>query len=130
MSDSPGFLFITCQVGAEHTVKAELAALWPLWRFAYSRPGFLTFKLPPEQPLPDDFELKSVFARAYGFSIASVKGDDADALVRQTWEGAGARAYQQLHVWPRDAVSAGHRGYEPGPTPESKEAEQKLRQQA
>ena len=43
------FIFATCQVGAEKAVKGEVARRWPDFRFAYSRPGFLTFKLPEQQ---------------------------------------------------------------------------------
>ena len=66
----PAFLFVTCQVGAERAVKSELARLWPSFHFAYSRSGFLTFKLPAEHDLADDFDLKSVFARAMAFHSA------------------------------------------------------------
>ncbi|HEV2972274.1 MAG TPA: SAM-dependent methyltransferase [Pirellulales bacterium] len=40
----PDFIFATCQIGAEPALKAEVARDWPALRFAYSRPGFLTFK--------------------------------------------------------------------------------------
>jgi 23S rRNA (cytidine2498-2'-O)-methyltransferase len=130
MTSSPPFLFVTCQVGAERAVKTELAIHWPAFRFAYSRPGFLTFKLPPEHAPAEDFELQSVFARAYGFSLGSAADEDLDRVAHEAWSVAGERAYDRLHVWPRDAVAAGHRGYEPGPTPESIEAEQTLRRLA
>ena len=58
---------ITCQVGAEHAVKHELAQRWPMFRFAYSRPGFMTFKLPADLKLSDDFNLESVFTRSFAF---------------------------------------------------------------
>ena len=45
MSEGPQFLFVTCQVGAERAVKGEIARRWDAFRFAFSRPGFLTFKL-------------------------------------------------------------------------------------
>ena len=51
MPDRPEFLFITCQTGgAGAAVKEELARRWPDFRFAFSRPGFLTFKLPEGAP--------------------------------------------------------------------------------
>ena len=76
----PDFLFVTCQIGAEQAVKGELARRWPGFRFAFSRPGFLTFKLPDEHGLADDFDLESVFARAYGFSLGSVTGQTSEEL--------------------------------------------------
>ena len=73
MSDSSQFLFMTCQVGAEPTLKRELAKYRPSFRFAYSRPGFLTYKLPEKHGLKDDFELHSVFARAMIDALTSIK---------------------------------------------------------
>ncbi len=43
---TPAFSSITCQVGAESSREREVAERWPEFRFAYSRPGFLTFKPP------------------------------------------------------------------------------------
>jgi 23S rRNA (cytidine2498-2'-O)-methyltransferase len=69
----PDFLFVTCQIGAEGAVKGELGRRWPEFRFAFSRPGFLTFKLPPGHGLAGDFDLEAGFVRAYGFSLGAVK---------------------------------------------------------
>ena len=46
----PEFVFATCQFGAEAALKDEIARDVPALRFAYSRPGFLTFKLLDEFP--------------------------------------------------------------------------------
>lgn len=121
------FLFVTCQVGAEGAVKHELARDWPDFRFAYSRPGFLTFKLPPHHALPDDFDLRSVFARAYGFSLGAAAGDTPAKRAAAVWKLAGGRPYEQLHVWPRDVYRPGHRDFEPGLTAESEAADAALR---
>src|SRR5271166_1389512 len=75
-SQSARFLFVTCQVGAEKAVKGEVAQRWPDFRFAFSRPGFLTFKLPEQTFLAPDFNLSAVFARAYGFSLGKVSLDN------------------------------------------------------
>ncbi len=80
------FLFTTCQVGAEGALKGELARRWPEFRFAYSRPGFVTFKIPPERELAGDFDLQSVFARAYGLSLGRVRGKNAEELARAAVE--------------------------------------------
>ncbi len=72
MSNAARFVLATCQRGAEAALKNEIAQLWPDWRFSFSRPGFLTFKLPAELLIAEDFELGSVFARAYGFSLGTV----------------------------------------------------------
>jgi 23S rRNA (cytidine2498-2'-O)-methyltransferase len=107
-------LFITCQVGAEPAVKGELARRWPDFRFAYSRPGFLTFKLPPTHNLPDDFDLESAFSRAHGFTLGKLNGASNEELARAAWDQAGRRQYRRLHVWQRDERAAGDHGYEPG----------------
>ena len=113
------FLFITCQIGAERAVKGELARRWPECRFAYSQPGFLTFKLPEEHGLAEDFDLKSVFARAYGFSLGKVDGETNDERVKAAWELGKDRAFQRIHVWQRDRAAPGDHGYEPSITAEA-----------
>lgn len=62
------FILTVCQVGAEKALKKEVLREHPEFRFAFSRPGFVTFKN-STGPLPLDFTLKSVFARAYGLSL-------------------------------------------------------------
>jgi 23S rRNA (cytidine2498-2'-O)-methyltransferase len=116
MSERPHFLFVTCQVGAEKAVKGELRRRWADFRFAFSRPGFLTFKLPEDCSLPADFDLHAVFARAYGFSLGRVTGDDPDALARNAWTLFGHRPWQRIHVWQRDAAEPGAHGFEPSLT--------------
>jgi len=103
----PQFLFITCQVGAEAPVKTELGRRWPEFRFAYSRPGFLTFKLPGGHDLKADFDLKSVFARAYGFSLGKATGEALDELAKSVWDVCGGRPVRRVHVWGRDAARPG-----------------------
>lgn len=69
---NPRFYFATCQIGAEKTVKAEVLAEHPDLRFAFSRPGFITFKeLSDEGPA---LELKrSVFTRLWGEVISQTR---------------------------------------------------------
>ena len=117
------FLFVTCQVGAEAALKSELARRWADFYFAYSRPGFLTFKLPPHHALPADFDLHSVFARAYGFSLGKTTAEDLHQHARQVWQLAGDAPYDAIHVWQRDTAVPGFRGFEPGTTPRTAEAE-------
>ncbi|MBI2826552.1 MAG: hypothetical protein HYX69_17915 [Planctomycetia bacterium] len=108
------FIFITCQVGAETAVKHEIARCWPGVRFAYSRPGFLTFKLPADHGLADDFDLAGVFARAYGFTLGKVTGATEEDLARAAWALAAHVPATRLHVWQRDQREPGKFGYEPG----------------
>jgi 23S rRNA (cytidine2498-2'-O)-methyltransferase len=127
MSLLPSFLFVTCQVGAERAVKSELARGWPGFRFAYSRPGFLTFKLPTEHHLEDDFNLRSVFARSYGFSLGKTQAAGIEERVADMARLAAERRYDKLHVFQRDTAAAGDHGFEPGITPWAEEAEACIR---
>jgi len=123
MSD---FIFVTCQIGAEGVLKKELARRWPAFRLAFSRPGFLTFKLPPDHGLAEDFDLESVFAQAYGFSLGKVTKSaragrfsgqyDEQTLGEMTadvWKAVEGRAIQRIHVWQKDARAPGDHGFEP-----------------
>jgi 23S rRNA (cytidine2498-2'-O)-methyltransferase len=85
-----------CQVGAEAALKRELARAHPELRFAYSRPGFVTFKR-TTGPVGPDVALEAVFARAYGLSLGH---RDAGA-VAAAW-GAPVR----LHAWTPDLDAA------------------------
>ncbi|HEV3343444.1 MAG TPA: SAM-dependent methyltransferase [Pirellulales bacterium] len=127
MPPPPSFLFVTCQVGAERAVKTELARDWPELRFAYSRPGFLTFKLPAEHDLPDDFNLGSVFARSYGFSLGKTQAASIEQRVAEMARLAPQRRYDKLHVFQRDTAAPGDHGFEPQITPWAEEAEACIR---
>jgi len=116
------FLFVTCQIGAEQALKCEMARQWPGFRLAYSRPGFLTFKLPETSLFGEDTELGLVFARSWGFSLGKVTGSENEALADQVWELAADRAFDRLHVWPRDRAAPTVRGYTPGITEEATQA--------
>jgi 23S rRNA (cytidine2498-2'-O)-methyltransferase len=126
MVDEPRFLFVTCQVGAEAALKNEWKRQWPDFRFAYSRPGFLTFKLPTATP-GEDFDLRSIFARAHGFTIGKATGSTIAELAQRAREIVGERRFHTMHVWQRDTVPLGEHGFEPGPTPLGDEVNEMLR---
>jgi 23S rRNA (cytidine2498-2'-O)-methyltransferase len=128
--EPPSFLYATCQVGAERALKAELARDWPALHFAYSRGGFLTFKLPEGHKLQDDLDLKSVFARTHGYSLGKAVGGSLDLAAAEVWKIAGRRPYDALHVWQRDTAAIGHRGFEPHTTPAALVTEEAIRQRA
>ena len=129
----PRFLFVTCQVGAEKAVKAELAARWPEFRVGYMRPGFLTFKLPEQKFLAADFRLASVFARSYGFSLgnasrAALNESNWPANAAEAaWKLLGDRPITRLHVWERDRWEPGELGFVPSITPRAVAAYESLR---
>lgn len=122
----PGFLFVTCQIGAHGAVKAELARLHPDVHLAFSRPGFLTFKLPPDAGWDPAARLDLAFARTQGLSLGKVTGADPHDMAAAVWQLAGREGWQAIHVWQRDTLEPGHHGFEPGPTPLAIAARQAL----
>ena len=115
------FLFVVCKLGAELALKHEIAAEWPDLHLAFSRPGFVTFKLPMGFDQPDNFDLRSVFARTYGFSLGRVSGSNTATMAARVWDLASQRPFQHLHVWQRDANLPGENGFEPSVTPRAQE---------
>ncbi len=98
------FALFTCQRGAENALKKELERRRPTWRFSYSRPGFLTFRLSESESLDkrlalDVPSLRLVFARSCAHSLGRVSArecsdaagnfDVSKALVR-VWELAAS----------------------------------------
>jgi 23S rRNA (cytidine2498-2'-O)-methyltransferase len=102
--ETPRFVLATCQVGAEAALKNEIARRWPDFRVAYSRPGFLTFKLPEGVWLRPEFDLEAVFARSHAFSLGKASGASPDDLAAQAWALAASRPVERVHGWSRDSV--------------------------
>jgi len=88
------FAFATCLAGLEPALKLDVARLRPELRFAYSRPGLVTFKS-PTTITPDD-RPGSVFARVWGASIGATRDPD-DAAHKLAHVGA-----TRVHVFARD----------------------------
>lgn len=109
----------------------------PEFRFAYSQPGFLTFKK-IEGIVPWDFVLRSVFARAYGVSLGALPKlsdlplasdlEPAEPLAEwdftplQKWVGAFDGGEKQagrlrIHLWEKElfAPSEAPLGFDPKP---------------
>jgi 23S rRNA (cytidine2498-2'-O)-methyltransferase len=120
------FAYCACQPGAEPALKAEVAARQPGWKFAFSRPGFVTFKLPTPTS-PERFEpVRLTFARTTGLSFGRLDAPSPDPvnLATRLWEheavrGLTASGPLALHVWARDNYLPGENNIEPGPTPET-----------
>ena len=69
---NPRFYFSVCQVGAEKAVKAEVLLEFPQLRFAFSRPGFITFK--EEDDVTPELVLKrGIFTRLWGVVLGQTK---------------------------------------------------------
>jgi 23S rRNA (cytidine2498-2'-O)-methyltransferase len=80
--------------GLEPAVKLDVARVRPELRFAYSRPGLVTFKSPTTIS-PDD-RPASVFARVWGASLGASRDPD-DAAHKLAQVGA-----TRVHVFARD----------------------------
>ncbi|MGI9472920.1 MAG: SAM-dependent methyltransferase [Rubripirellula sp.] len=108
----PTFAMLCCACGAEQVVKEEIAEAG--WRLAFSRPGFVTAKHDDLAPIPT-----GTFIRTAAKSIGQMRATDAalqvDALMKQldAFDSTG-RAFDQLHVWPKDRAPIGRFGFEPG----------------
>jgi 23S rRNA (cytidine2498-2'-O)-methyltransferase len=109
------FLFAAVQPGAERALKNEIAREHPELRSAFSRPGFVTFRL-PEAQRRDELALRSVFARAWGYSLGKAGGPDDAALARDAWRLMAERlpdeAVRHVHVWQRDRLLPGDEGFD------------------
>jgi 23S rRNA (cytidine2498-2'-O)-methyltransferase len=100
------FLFVSCQNGAEAALKDELAREHPELKFAFSRPGFVTFKSP--KALEENIALRSVFARAYGISRGQSRAHSIPERVKETIDLASSLGKGfVLHTWERDWAAPG-----------------------
>ncbi|MBR5626979.1 MAG: hypothetical protein IKW74_05085 [Thermoguttaceae bacterium] len=135
MKKSP-FIYMTCQVGAENALKSEMARRHPDFHFSFSRPGFLTFKLPEPLTLRQKLQLdiptlRTIFARTCVHSIGKVsektRSGNRGEMIIGFWESVREfiqeqstdpdfTGFRQLHVWERDVCAPGTRGFEPGLT--------------
>jgi 23S rRNA (cytidine2498-2'-O)-methyltransferase len=88
------FVFATCLPGVEPALKLDAARARPELKFAYSRPGLVTFK--SSRPVAPDDVPGSVFARVWGRSIGAA-GDPAAAQQQLAGLGAG-----KVHVFARE----------------------------
>ncbi len=124
---APRFVFICCHVGAEKALKSELARHRADLRFAFSQPGFVTFKIMEPCGAEMGTPLQSVFARTFGFSEGQVSGPSTQAMAAEAASLLPDQRFRHLHVW--------QRGCDPGernsavPTPQFKEIGECFQQQ-
>lgn len=129
------FLFSTCQIGAEHTLKSELRKLHPSFRPSFSRPGFLTFKVTDPAILPEtlpqeasNLVSQSVFTRSAACSLGKIETENLDQVAEEAWKIADEQHYfvNRVHVFQRDPAVPGQHGFEPGATPLTLELHEKI----
>jgi 23S rRNA (cytidine2498-2'-O)-methyltransferase len=114
------FLFTAVQPGFEAALKQEVARRDASLRFAFSRPGFVTFRMPGDGA-PDfvpsdnaDGRFRAAFARTWGYSLGRVAGPYPRELAREVWRVIGARCqadrlaeFRHLHTWRRSDLAGG-----------------------
>jgi 23S rRNA (cytidine2498-2'-O)-methyltransferase len=114
------FIFVICQNGSETATKKEITDNHPNLRLAFSRPGFITFKVDSTNPLPVRFSLKSTLARTYGWSLGKCADENAEKIASHVAQEIAQRSEladcNDLHVWQRDLTLPGSKGFEPGIT--------------
>jgi 23S rRNA (cytidine2498-2'-O)-methyltransferase len=89
------FVFATCLPGLEAMLKLDVARARPELRFAYSRPGLVTFKSP--HPIHPEDGPASAFAHVWGRALGPAR-DPGDAAHQLAYLGV-----QRVHVWARDS---------------------------
>jgi len=99
---NPRFYFAACQTGAEKAVKAEVLAECPQLRFAFSRPGFITFK-EPDDAAPALVLKKAIFTRLWGEVVFQTR-DRATLpeLLAQIPSGAVVQCFDRDEFIPGD----------------------------
>ena len=107
------FIYVICQNGGEAATKLELINAYPSLKLAFSRPGFITFKV-EDSVIPERFALRSTLVRTSGWSIGKVSGEDANELVEQISKVEKLAQANHIHVWQRDPTIPGRNGFEPG----------------
>jgi 23S rRNA (cytidine2498-2'-O)-methyltransferase len=114
------FLFAATQAGAERPLKNEVARDQPKLRLAFSRPGFVTFRVPDDAGANEQPSLDCVFARTWGHSLGKVLGTDDSSLARDAWRGVEGELPREflgelrhLHVWRRERRLPGDEDYDP-----------------
>lgn len=129
------FVFVSCQRGAEFAVKQEVFASGFGLRLAFSKSGFVTFKIPADFGEDRFLRHKWVFARTHGLSLGKVEGNQLHKLAARLWQLPAVvaqneiGAFQDIHVWEPDAEIPGRNSFEPGISPLAGTIEEALRQQ-
>jgi 23S rRNA (cytidine2498-2'-O)-methyltransferase len=100
-NDLPPFVFVVCQIGSENFCKSEIGKHHPDFKFAFSRPGLLTFKA--ESNRDAKFVLKSAFARTYGFSYGTHQREMSDEFAAELYDLFIAGSFDVVHFWQRQA---------------------------
>ncbi len=111
------FLFAACQPGSEAALKGDVARRDATLRFAFSRPGFVTFRIADDAADDSPPALRCAFARTWGYSLGKVVG--SNELARDLWRlvaaeraSHGIAHFRHLHVWQREGALPGDEGFD------------------
>jgi 23S rRNA (cytidine2498-2'-O)-methyltransferase len=120
MADEPQPLFVMmlCRHGAEAAIKQAFAQTLPEARFAYSRPGFLTFRIAENADDAPVFEPPSPLIRAWAYSAGKATAASEAERAAEVWRIAADYAVDAVHVFARDSGPTGDNGFEPGHDPQ------------
>lgn len=111
------FVFITCQYQTENLIKGWMQSSVPQAKFAFSRPGLLTFKIEGQTMVAAEALPRCPFIRSFGWSGEMISGTlDEVAPKLESYRKQHRAGY--LHVWERDSKRVGDRGFEPFAKPE------------
>ena len=97
------FVFATCLPGLETAVKREVARTRPELRFAYSRPGLVTFKSPKDVDPADP--QGSAFARVWGRSIGAAHDPQVAAALLEPLHADRVHAFARDPATPIDLAT-------------------------
>ena len=109
----PKFIYVICQNGGEAATKLELMTIYPDLKLAFSRPGFITFKV-DGTTMPERFGLRSTLVRTSGWSLGKVAGENTNELIEEISKVPKFAEAKHIHVWQRDPTIPGRNGFEPG----------------
>ena len=115
------FSFFVCQHGAEPTIKAALCEPAGHHRLAFSRDGFVTLKGPSPLNIWSPELPGGPFVRARGHALKRFDGPDIVPRVEQLLGEYVGLDWTAIHVWQRDPVEVGWRGFEPDHSVSSRE---------
>ena len=106
---------MTCQCGTERFLKQEILERYHDLRAAFSQPGFVTFKAPPDWSAVRINKIRSIFTRYKGLSLGRLVCDDVSQSVVNVWKMAGEcdLRVERIHVFPRDLTVPGTKNFEP-----------------
>lgn len=123
------FVFCVCQIGMENVCKRDVLELNPFLAFAFSRPGFLTFKIQSTVELPATFELRTPFVRTSGWSLGKVVATEPAARLQEVVGHIRQSKARCIHVWQRDLDVPGAGDFEPGVSPLARTAAAEIESQ-